>query len=96
MAGHSRSKNGVASLAYVPAIHVLLGQEERRECPAQEPVLGPAKRPAPRAGHDGEMLVRKREMPYTFAIKPGEPAGGSAMKRARATTQHARIRRARL
>jgi hypothetical protein len=23
MAGHSRSKNGVASLAYVPAIHVL-------------------------------------------------------------------------
>jgi len=24
MAGHSRSKNGVASLAYVPAIHDLL------------------------------------------------------------------------
>jgi hypothetical protein len=24
MAGHSRSKNGVASLAFVPAIHVLL------------------------------------------------------------------------
>jgi len=24
MAGHSRSKNGVASLAYVPAIHVAL------------------------------------------------------------------------
>jgi hypothetical protein len=24
MAGHSRSKNGVASLAYVPAIHVLV------------------------------------------------------------------------
>jgi hypothetical protein len=23
MAGHSRSENGVASLAYVPAIHVL-------------------------------------------------------------------------
>jgi hypothetical protein len=23
MAGHSRSKNGVASLAYAPAIHVL-------------------------------------------------------------------------
>jgi hypothetical protein len=23
MAGHSRSKNGVASLAYVPAIHVV-------------------------------------------------------------------------
>jgi hypothetical protein len=31
MAGHSRSKNGVASLAYVPAIHVLtasLGAED--------------------------------------------------------------------
>jgi hypothetical protein len=25
MAGHSRSKNGVASLAYVPAIHAFLG-----------------------------------------------------------------------
>jgi len=25
MPGHSRSKNGVASLAYVPGIHVLLG-----------------------------------------------------------------------
>ena len=47
MAGHSRSKNGVASLAYVPAIHVLLGQEARRECPAQEPVLGPAKEAGP-------------------------------------------------
>jgi hypothetical protein len=28
MAGHSRSKNGVASLAYVPGIHVFLcGQD---------------------------------------------------------------------
>jgi hypothetical protein len=26
MAGHSRSKNGVAWLAYVPAIHVLLAR----------------------------------------------------------------------
>jgi hypothetical protein len=26
MAGHSRSKNGVASLAYVPAIHVFLAE----------------------------------------------------------------------
>jgi hypothetical protein len=25
MPGHSRSKNGVASLAYVPGIHVLAG-----------------------------------------------------------------------
>ena len=36
MAGHSRSKNGVASLAYVPAIHVfLLSLALRRGCPAQ-------------------------------------------------------------
>jgi hypothetical protein len=28
MAGHSRSKNGVASLAYVPAIHVLLADSQ--------------------------------------------------------------------
>jgi hypothetical protein len=28
MAGHSRSKNGVASLAYVPAIHVLACAED--------------------------------------------------------------------
>jgi hypothetical protein len=29
MAGHSRSKNGVALLAYVPAIHVFLEQNRR-------------------------------------------------------------------
>jgi hypothetical protein len=28
MAGHSRSKNGVASLAYVPAIHALLRSQD--------------------------------------------------------------------
>jgi hypothetical protein len=28
MAGHSRPKDGVASLAYVPAIHVLLGKKK--------------------------------------------------------------------
>jgi hypothetical protein len=28
MAGHSRSKNGVASLAYVPAIHALLSSKK--------------------------------------------------------------------
>jgi len=34
MTGHSRSKNGVASLAYVPAIHVLLVvNPDRRGCP---------------------------------------------------------------
>jgi hypothetical protein len=29
MAGHSRSKNGVASLAYVPAIHVLFAETRK-------------------------------------------------------------------
>ena len=33
MAGHSRPKNGVASLAYVPAIHAF--QKTRRGCPRQ-------------------------------------------------------------
>jgi len=28
MAGHSRSKNGVASLAYVPAIHAFLCRKD--------------------------------------------------------------------
>jgi hypothetical protein len=28
MAGHCRSKNGVASLAYVPAIHVLARKKD--------------------------------------------------------------------
>jgi hypothetical protein len=28
MPGHSRSKNGVASLAYVPGIHVLMHQRK--------------------------------------------------------------------
>jgi len=35
MAGHSRPKDGVATLAYVPAIHALLSNKERRGCPAQ-------------------------------------------------------------
>jgi hypothetical protein len=39
MAGHSRSENGVASLAYVPAIHVL--------------VRGKDVDARPKAGHDG-------------------------------------------
>jgi len=32
MAGQSRSKNGVASLAYVPAIHVLDARRGRKTC----------------------------------------------------------------
>jgi len=39
MAGHSRSKNGVASLAYVPAIHVF--RSVRKDVDARH-----------RAGHD--------------------------------------------
>jgi hypothetical protein len=36
MAGHSRSKNGIASLAYVPAIHdLVLADASRRGCPRQ-------------------------------------------------------------
>ena len=44
MAGHSRPEDGVASLAYVPAIHVLLCRQDvdaRHE-----------------AGHDVERLVQ--------------------------------------
>jgi len=33
MAGHSRPKEGVASLAYVPAIHVLGAARKNRGCP---------------------------------------------------------------
>jgi hypothetical protein len=44
MAGHSRSKNGVASLAYVPAIHVLrMSHQEGRG--------------RNRSGHDGCEVV---------------------------------------
>ena len=35
MAGHSRPKDGVASLAYVPAIHALLVIQKGVACPAQ-------------------------------------------------------------
>jgi len=41
MAGHSRSKNGVAPLAYVPAIHVFL------------PCIPQDVDARPKAGHDG-------------------------------------------
>ena len=46
MAGHSRPKDGVASLAYVPAIHALLcsqGVDARHK-----------------AGHDVERLVKTK------------------------------------
>ena len=36
MAGHSRSKNGVASLAYVPAIHVFGASECCKDVDARD------------------------------------------------------------
>jgi hypothetical protein len=42
MAGHSRSKNGVAALAYVPAIHVLPPQC----CTTWIPGTGPGMTPS--------------------------------------------------
>jgi hypothetical protein len=52
MAGHSRSKNGVASLAYVPAIHVFARCKEdvdARDKPAHDgsETEGPGTRRAP-------------------------------------------------
>ena len=41
MVGHSRPKDGVASLAYVPAIHVLLATKKDVDA-------------RPKAGHDVE------------------------------------------
>jgi hypothetical protein len=35
MAGHSRPKDGVASRAYVPAIHALLGNERKTWMPGK-------------------------------------------------------------
>jgi hypothetical protein len=37
MAGHSRSKNGVLSHAYVPAIHVLLACIDKTWMPGTKP-----------------------------------------------------------
>jgi DNA replication and repair protein RecF len=49
MAGHSRSKNGVASLAYVPAIHVFLVFFTKQDVDARH-----------KAGHDdGEVSARQ-------------------------------------
>jgi hypothetical protein len=52
MAGHSRPKDGVASLAYVPAIHVL-GQYCEGVDARHKPALGPAEGRTRVAGHDG-------------------------------------------
>ena len=42
MTGHSRSQNGVASLAYVPAIHVFAPWAEQDVDARIELTLGPA------------------------------------------------------
>jgi hypothetical protein len=39
MPGHSRSKNGVASLAYVPGIHVLLRVETKTWMAGTSPAM---------------------------------------------------------
>ena len=51
MAGHSRPKDGVASLAYVPAIHALL--LSKKDVDARHKLaLGPAEGRTRVAGHD--------------------------------------------
>jgi hypothetical protein len=48
MPGHSRSKNGVASLAYVPSIHVLKSRKDKnvdgRDKPGHDESLIPSER----------------------------------------------------
>jgi hypothetical protein len=51
MAGHSRSKNGVASLAYVSAIHVFLPPAAKTWMPAQTSLRSLRKLDCER-GHD--------------------------------------------
>jgi len=54
MAGHSRSKNGVASLAYVPAIHAFdLVDSVKTWMPGTRVYTRAGRRPDPGAGHDG-------------------------------------------
>ncbi len=72
MAGHSRSKNGVASLAYVPTIHVLLSNwHSNTDVDAR-----------PKAGHNDfviagldpaipTMNARRRNVTEMPGIKPG-------------------------
>jgi hypothetical protein len=57
MAGHSRPKDGVASLAYVPAIHAL-PERSKTWMPGGKLALGPAEGRTRVAGHDdGESEV---------------------------------------
>src|SRR5580658_37047 len=56
MAGHSRSKNGVASLAYVPAIHVFIVLSCgvcKTWMPGTRVYTWARQRRDPSAGHDG-------------------------------------------
>ncbi len=50
MAGHSRSKNGVASLAYVPAIHVFVATKQDVDARDER-------------GHDVESVMPSRTAP---------------------------------
>jgi hypothetical protein len=56
VAGHSRSKNGVASLAYVPAIHALLDDTLQDDVDARD-----------MRGHDAEVVAipSRREPLYS-------------------------------
>jgi hypothetical protein len=59
MAGHSRSKNGVASLAYVPAIHVL-PMPTSQDVDARHKSLNSGRPKAdPGAGHDGVSPINR-------------------------------------
>jgi len=51
MPGHSRSKNGVASLAYVPGIHVLMLSKNKDVDGRDKP------------GHDGSAIQSDAIMP---------------------------------
>ena len=50
MAGHSRPKDGVASLAYVPAIHVFLVRLRKQDVDARD-----------KRGHDGGVCCKFHE-----------------------------------
>jgi hypothetical protein len=52
MVGHSRSKNGVLSHAYVPAIHVLLTGGFKDVDARHKACARTGRRPDPSAGHD--------------------------------------------
>src|ERR1700686_1541929 len=54
MPGHSRSKNGVASLAYVPGIHVLFGTRPKTWKAGTSPAMTATKAPTSSALGEGQ------------------------------------------